>query len=193
MQKPELKRPSADPYSNPMTRRNILFGGTLVLGSTVFSVSKARARAPEEISHSAESIHDEVVFKAPRKRVYEALTDAAQFHKVVLLSKAAATSMIAVKSPAQISRDPGGTFAIFGGYVTGRHIELVPGERIVQAWRNGSWKAGIYSIVKFELTEDAAGTRLIFDHTGFPIGDAQHLAEGWRTNYWEPLAKFLAQ
>ncbi len=193
MQKPESKRPSADPYSNPVTRRNILLGGTLSFGSIVFSVSKAQARAPEEISHSAESIHDEVAFKASRKRVYEALTDAAQFHKVVLLGKAAATGMIAVKSPAEISRDPGGAFAVFGGYVTGRHIELVPGERIVQAWRNGSWKPGIYSIAKFELMEDAAGTRLIFDHTGFPIGEAQHLAEGWRINYWEPLAKFLAQ
>jgi len=187
MQNSEFKCPPA------VARRHILFGGTLALGSLVLSANSTQARAREEISHNAEAIHDEVVFKATRKRVYEALTDGAQFHKVVLLSKAATTGMVPIKSPAEISRDAGGTFALFGGYVTGRNIELIPGERIVQAWRNGSWNPGIYSIVKFELTEDAAGTKLIFDHTGFPIGDAQHLAEGWKSNYWEPLAKFLAQ
>jgi len=46
------------------------------------------AEAVEEISHTAESIHQEPVFKASRKRVYEALTDAKQFNKVVLLSTA---------------------------------------------------------------------------------------------------------
>ena len=38
--------------------------------------TKAWAEAREEISHTAESIHQEVVFKASRNRVYEALTDA---------------------------------------------------------------------------------------------------------------------
>ena len=56
------------------------FGG-LALGST-----KAWAGAEDEISHTAESIHQEPVFKASRKRVYEALTDAKQFDKVIQLS-----------------------------------------------------------------------------------------------------------
>jgi hypothetical protein len=38
----------------------------------------------------------------------------------------------------------------------------------------------------------ASGTRLTLDHTGFPKGQAQHLAEGWQPNYFEPLAKYLA-
>ncbi len=174
-------------------RRQMLFGSVFALGSITASSRVAWASAGEEISHSAESIHQESFFKANRKRIYEALTDAAQFHKVVLLSKAAQTGMVTIKKPAEISSEPGGAFAIFGGYISGRQIELVPGERVVQAWRTGSWDPGIYSIAKFELTEDAAGTKLIFDHTGFPNGQAQHLAEGWRTNYWEPLAKFLSQ
>jgi uncharacterized protein YndB with AHSA1/START domain len=134
-----------------------------------------------------------VVFKGSRKRVYEALTDAKQFNKVVELSAAMKSGMVpAGSSPAEISRDVGGAFSIFGGYISGRHIEMVPGERLVQAWRTGEWKPGVYSIAKFELTEQGSGTKLVFDHTGFPEGTGQHLAEGWKVNYWEPLEKFLA-
>jgi uncharacterized protein YndB with AHSA1/START domain len=175
-----------------IARRQVLFGGTLVLGGLAAGSARAQSGAKEDISHAAEAIHDEVVFKATRKRVYDALTNASQFHKVVLLSAAARTGMVVIKTPAEISVDPGGPFAVFGGYVTGRQIELVPGELIVQAWRNGSWKPGIYSIARFELAEDPEGTKLIFDHGGFPNGSAEHLALGWKTNYWEPLAKFLA-
>jgi hypothetical protein len=39
--------------------------------------------------------------------------------------------------------------------------------------------------------EQVAGTKIVFDHAGFPRGKAEHLAEGWKMNYWEPLEKFL--
>jgi activator of HSP90 ATPase len=94
--------------------------------------------------------------------------------------------------PAAISREVGGAYTLFGGYITGRHVELVPNERIVQAWRTGGWKPGVYSIAKFELVEQGSGTKIIFDHTGFPKGEAEALASGWKAHYWEPLEKLLA-
>jgi activator of HSP90 ATPase len=94
--------------------------------------------------------------------------------------------------PAEISREVGGAFTLFGGYITGRHVELVPNERIVQAWRTGRWARGIYSIAKFELVEQGSGTRIVFDHTGFPKGEAEVLASGWKAHYWEPLQKLLS-
>jgi len=142
----------------------------------------------DEVSHTEEAIRQEVIFKASRSRVYEALTDAKQFHKVVLLS-AAGMSLGSV--PTEISRETGGAFSLFGGHILGRHIELVANERIVQAWRVANWGPGIYSIVKFELTAQGLGTKLVLDHAGFPSGQGQHLAEGWKANYWEPLAKYL--
>jgi len=189
--------------SNHWSRRDfsVRLGYTftgLGIAGTAFGATNARTRASasdeagagalaggEEISHAAESIHQEVVFKASRKRVYEALTDAEQFTKVVRLSK------VPGGQAAVISKEAGGAFSAFGGYITGRHIELVPNERIVQAWRAGGWEAGKYSIARFELKEQGAQTKLVFDHTGFPNGSAQELLDGWNTNYWEPLRKYL--
>ena len=69
---------------------------------------------------------------------------------------------------------------------------VVPDRRIVQAWRGGPWEDGVYSIVKFELEGDTAGTKLVLDHAGFPEGQRDHLASGWDTNYWEPLRQHFA-
>jgi activator of HSP90 ATPase len=82
---------------------------------------------------------------------------------------------------------------LFGGYVTGLQVELLPDRRIVQVWRAGSWDAGEYSIASYVLRDEGSGCRLVFDQRGFPAGEAQHLVEGWHGNYWQPLAKLLAQ
>jgi activator of HSP90 ATPase len=180
------------PASHP-TRRQMIAGVTVALGSLGLASTKAFAQAAEEVSHSAESIHLETAFKATRKRVYEAFTDAKQFHRVTQLSAAVQSGMASGTAPTEIANAPGGAFSFFGGYISGRNIELVPNERIIQAWRAGSWPPGIYSIAKFDLIEQGSDTKLVFDQTGFPKGDGEHLVEGWKTNYWAPLAKFLAQ
>ena len=135
------------------------------------------------ISHTCESIHQEVVFKAARKRVYEALTQEKQFRQV--------TDFIMKDASAEISPDVGGSFSIFGGVILGRHVELVPYERIVQAWREKDWPAGVYSIVRFQLNGQGNEVKVVFDHKGFPEGAASHLAPGWWSHYWEPLQKYL--
>lgn len=123
--------------------------------------------------------------------MYEALTDARQFAELVELSGAMKSMALGTKA-AEISREIGGAFTIFGGHIVGRQVELIENQRIVQAWRVVDWNPGVYSIAKFELTEMSAETRLVFDHTGFPRGTAEHLASGWEENYWAPLRKFLA-
>jgi len=128
---------------------------------------------------------------ASPQRVYEALTDAKEFTRVIQLS-GALQAMHLPDQPAQISREAGGAFALFGGYITGRHVELVPNVRVVQAWRTGGWPPGVYSIAKFELVKQGSASKIVFDHTGFPKGEAQSLASGWTAHYWEPLAKVLA-
>jgi activator of HSP90 ATPase len=173
------------------TRRQAIVGVAIAFGGLSLRSTEAWAGAEEEVSRTEEAIHQEAVFKASLKRVYEALTDTKQFDKVIQLS-GVRQSMPPGGKPTEISREVGGAFTLFGGYITGRHIELLPDKRIVQAWPVGSWDPGVYSIAKFELAEHGSGTRIVFDHTGFPKGDAEHLAAGWKEHYWEPLEKFLA-
>lgn len=180
--------------SEIFTRRDFsarLFGllSGLGLAENAFGftvIRPAESVGDKEISRTAESIHQEVVFQAIRKRVYEALTDAKQFTKITSFSP------VMKAAPAEISREVGGAFTCFGGHIIGRQVELVPNERIVQAWRVVTWAPGVYSIARFELKEHGSETRLVFDHAAFPDGKAEHLAAGWKENYWEPLHKYLA-
>ena len=122
------------------------------------------------------NIHHEVTFDSPAANVFRALADLAEFAKV--------TGVPASGSPTE-----GGAFSAFGGHITGRHVELVPGKRVVQAWRAKTWPEGQYSLARFELHEENSKTRLVFDHDGFPADMKDHLAKGWEENYWKPMRK----
>jgi activator of HSP90 ATPase len=179
------------PLTNGPTRRQAIVGVVGAFGGLALGSTGAWAGADGGISHTADAIHQEPVFTASPKRVYEVLTDAKQFTRVIQLS-GALQAMHLPDKPAEISREPGGPFALYGGFITGRHIELVPNARVVQAWRAGDWPAGVYSIARFELVKQGSGSKIVFDHTGFPKGDAESLASGWKAHYWQPLAKVLA-
>ncbi len=181
---------------HPSRRDLAVAAGSIVtsLGLVISASGGPAANSPEgEISHSNAAIHQEISFSTDIARIYRALTDAAEFDKVVQLSAAKNSNMRTMlgTKPTQIDPTPGGAFSLFGGYVTGRMLELIPDTRIVQAWRAGSWDEGLYSIARFALSHTGAGTILTFDHTGFPDAAALHLAEGWHINYWQPLAKSL--
>ena len=123
-------------------------------------------------------IHFELDLKAPPDRVYEALLDSKQF---------AAFS----GAPAEIHREAGGSFSLFGGQITGRNVELAPSQRVVQAWRSGGWPEGVYSIVRFELKAQDGGTHIVFDHTGFPPAAKSSLEKGWEEHYWSTMRNYF--
>jgi activator of HSP90 ATPase len=125
------------------------------------------------------SIHLETTLPAAPARVYAALLDGAQFTQ--------ATG----GREAKIGSAAGAEFSLFGGAIHGRHVELVPDERIVQAWRVKMWEPGGYSLVRFALAPAGSGTKLVLDHTGYPEEQKEHLTAGWATNYFEPLAKLF--
>ncbi len=148
--------------------RGILYGMLLAIVPLV-------APWPARAAGGEATIHQEIDLAASPDRVYAALLDAKQF--------GALTGGLAT----EISREAGGAFSVFGGHIVGRQVELVPGRRIVQAWRVVDWPEGVYSIARFELRPQQGGTRLIFDHTGFPPDLRDHLASGWEDHYWKAL------
>jgi len=171
--------------NNLLTRRHTL-SALAASAATLATASLAHAQEPV-IEHKPATaankdrtaIHYEIDFKPSPQRLYAAILDPKQF---------AAFSGL----PATIDPTPGGAFSQFGGLIVGRTVELVPSQRIVQAWRPSHWEAGTYSIVHFEFRPRGAETTLIFDHTGFPAGDYDSLDFGWYSHYWDPLKKFLA-
>jgi len=86
----------------------------------------------------------------------------------------------------------GAEFTAFDGHVTGRQIELVPGERVVQAWRFPVWEPGKYSIVEFTVTPAEGGTLLVIDQHGEPADWHDHIAANWPTFYLTPLTQHFA-
>jgi len=165
--------------SDQTTRRQMIAGSALCS----LAIGDAQEAAAESAKTKAivmtKAIHHEVDFKAKPERIYEALLDAKQF------------SAFSGGRAAEIHREVGGAFSVFAGHIVGRNLELVPNRRIVQAWRAVSWPEGIYSIARFELLGQGSGTRIIFDHAGFPPELAEHLESGWHENYWAPLRKYL--
>jgi len=146
----------------------------------VFIAILALSAQPMALAESDKSItiHQEIDFTASPQQLYEALLDSKQF-----------TEFSA--RPADINREVGGAFSLFKGHIVGRNLELIPNERIVQAWRVVTWPEGAYSIVRFELKSRGSGTHLVFDHIGFPEGLHDHLAAGWEENYWSLLRKYF--
>jgi activator of HSP90 ATPase len=175
-----------------ITRRQVITAGALAVGSLAIRPGAAHAAADNGISHSAESIHQEPVFTASRQRVYAALTDPRQFDQVIELSGVMKTMTHLKNKPSEISLQAGGAFALFGGYITGRQVLLVPDQLLVQAWRTGSWPSGVYSIARFELADHQSGSTILFDQAGFPNGEAESLAVGWQAHYWDPMQKLLS-
>ncbi len=126
------------------------------------------------------AIHQEIDIKGSPKAVYEILTSSEKFAKMT------------GGRDAKIAAEEGGAVSLFGGDIQARNVELVPGKRVVQAWRSGAWPEGVYSIVRFELTKAGSGTRLSFDQSGYPEGTHEMLSGGWQKMYWEPMNAMLA-
>src|ERR1700693_1487555 len=101
------------------------------------------------------TIHQEVDLNASPQKVYEALLDSKRF--IEFSGRAA-----------EINREVGGAFSLFKGHIIGRNLEMVPSQRIVQAWRVVTWPEGAYSIARFELKP-----------------------QGWEENYWSLLKKYF--
>jgi activator of HSP90 ATPase len=180
-------RNNSDGLIRLFTRRQAISAVALTSGSLAGTLralairqQPAEKEAPSTAANQKRTaLHQEVDFKASPQRIYEVLLDSKQF--------AAFTGMAA-----EIDPKAGGAFTTFGGLIVGRNVELIPNQRIVQAWRPTHWDPGVYSLVKFELKPRTSETTIVLDHTGFPEGDYDSLNAGWKPRYWDPLTKFLA-
>jgi uncharacterized protein YndB with AHSA1/START domain len=97
-------------------------------------------------------------------------------------------------SEAVMSGEVGADVSAWDGYITGRNLELVPGERIVQSWRTekfGDEHADSIVTVTLEGTEE--GTLLTLIHSNVPDDQRSYEEGGWEENYFEPMRAYFAK
>ncbi len=127
------------------------------------------------------TIRQTVTLPAAPKVVYEALMSSEEHSTFT-------------SSEARISRRVGGKFTAGDGYITGKNLALVPGKKIVQAWRGDEdgWPEDHFSTATFALAAVGKKTRLTFTQTDVPADHADAIAQGWKDFYWEPLREYLS-
>jgi uncharacterized protein YndB with AHSA1/START domain len=82
----------------------------------------------------------------------------------------------------------GAEFTHWNGYITGKHLELVRGERIVQEWTTTEWPKGAApSRLELQLVGTGGGTELTMTHSNVPSEQAEDYRQGWIDHYWTPM------
>jgi len=88
---------------------------------------------------------------------------------------------------AKVSAKVGGKFTAWDGYISGKNLKLVPGRRIVQAWRTTEFAAADpHSQIDVTLEPVRGGTKLALHHTNIPAGQSDYRS-GWKDCYFEPM------
>lgn len=125
------------------------------------------------------TIKQRVKFKADPTTIYDLLADSRK-HSAITGKKA------------DISTKIGGTFSIGDRDVTGVNVDLVPGVRIVQAWRHRRFPEGIFSMAAVTLKPTAdGGTELVLTHRGVPKELIPETEQAWREQYWQRMKAYL--
>jgi activator of HSP90 ATPase len=106
----------------------------------------------------------------------------------------AETHAAATGAAATSARRPGGAFTASDGYITGSHVSLEPGLRVVQRWRTTDFLAtDADSLVEWRFEPEAGGTRVVLCHRDLPVGQGARCAEGWRRQYFARMHDWLAR
>ncbi len=87
----------------------------------------------------------------------------------------------------------GGYYDAWDGYISGRTLELDPGQRIVQTWRTTEFADDDPDSeieVLFENVEE--GTRVTVLHSNVPADQREYEDGGWEDSYFVPMREYFA-
>ena len=95
-------------------------------------------------------------------------------------------------SEAKCSAKVGGRFTAWDKYISGKNLELVEGNKIVQEWKTSEWPQGYEpSILKISLKKKSGGTQLSMIQSRVPASQVDQYDNGWYESYWEPLKQYF--
>ena len=96
-------------------------------------------------------------------------------------------------SEASVSDAIGDAVSAFDGYISGRNLELVPGERIVQSWRTAEFEEDhADSLITVTLDDADGGALLTLVHTNVPDELTSYEQGGWAEYYFEPMKAYFS-
>ncbi len=97
-------------------------------------------------------------------------------------------------STARMSAKVGAKVSAWGGYISGRNLELVAGKRIVQSWRTTKFTDEHEdSTITVTLAPVKAGTRLTLRHANVPDGQTSYQKGGWQNSYFAQMKAYFAK
>jgi activator of HSP90 ATPase len=92
---------------------------------------------------------------------------------------------------ATITTVVGKKFTAWDGYISGTNLELIPHNKIVQAWRTSSFKdTDEDSNVEIVLNEINGKTELTLTHSNIPK-DREDYKKGWEDYYFKPMKDYF--
>ena len=95
---------------------------------------------------------------------------------------------------ATTSDEVGAEVSAWDGYISGRNLELVSGERIVQSWRTSEFgDEDEDSVITVVLQETEDGTLLTLEHSNVPDEHKSYEQGGWQSNYFEPMVAYFTE
>ena len=98
-----------------------------------------------------------------------------------------------IGSPATANGEVGGEFTAHDGYITGKNLELVPGNLIRQSWRTQEFdESDLDSELEITLAPEGTGTRLTLKHSNLPDHGMRY-KQGWAEHYFEPMKAYFTK
>lgn len=91
--------------------------------------------------------------------------------------------------PAQMSTEPGSEFSLWEGDISGKNLEFIENEKVVQQWYFGDQAEE--SIVTITIVRDRENSRVTVTHTNIPDDEFKDIAEGWREYYIGAITVFF--
>jgi len=95
------------------------------------------------------------------------------------------------ESEAVIEPVLGFEFSAWDGYITGRNLELIPNQKIVQSWRTTDFDdTDEDSLLTIHLASKGDGTEFTLIHSKIPENQPNY-KQGWNEYYFEPMTAYF--
>jgi activator of HSP90 ATPase len=91
--------------------------------------------------------------------------------------------------PVKMEEKEGTEFSLFNGDISGKNLEFVKDQKIVQEWYFGDQEEK--SIVTIELRPEKTNTNIELTHTNIPEEAFEDILNGWDNYYFGAIKEFF--